>query len=82
MLRDNPVFNSVVNIGVRPTFGGQKRLVEAHLLDVDLDLYDQCITLDFIARLRNEQRFPGIEALKAQIATDVQRARQIFQKEV
>jgi riboflavin kinase/FMN adenylyltransferase len=82
MMHDNHVFNSVVNIGVRPTFGGQKRLVEAHLLDVDLDLYDQYITLDFIARLRNEQRFPGIEALKAQIAADVQQARQILQKEV
>ncbi len=79
---DNHVFNSVVNIGVRPTFGGQKRLVEAHLLDVDIDLYDQRITLNFIARLRDEQRFPGIDALKAQIASDVLRARQILQKEV
>jgi riboflavin kinase / FMN adenylyltransferase len=78
---DNPVYNSVVNIGVRPTFGGQKRLVEAHLLDVDLDLYDQRITIDFIARLRDEQRFAGIDALKAQIASDARQARQILQKE-
>lgn len=79
---DNHVFNSVVNIGVRPTFGGQKLLVEAHLLDIELDLYDQRITLDFIARLRDERRFPGIDALKAQIASDVHQARQILQKEV
>jgi riboflavin kinase / FMN adenylyltransferase len=78
---DSPVYNSVVNVGVRPTFGGHKRLVEAHLLDVDLDLYDQRITLDFIARLRDEQRFAGIDALKTQIASDVQQARQILQKE-
>ena len=78
---DTPVYNSVVNIGVRPTFGGHKRIVEAHLLDVDLDLYDQRITLDFITRLRDEQRFAGIDALKTQIASDVQQARQILQKE-
>ena len=73
-------WNSVVNIGVRPTFGGQQRLVEAHLLDVQLDLYDQRITIDFIARLRNEQRFNGIDALKAQIAVDAQQARLLLQK--
>jgi riboflavin kinase / FMN adenylyltransferase len=73
-------WNSVVNVGVRPTFGGQQRLVEAHLLDVQLDLYDQRITINFIARLRNEQRFNGIDALKAQIAADAQQARQLFQE--
>jgi len=73
-----PVYNGVVNIGVRPTFQGQERRVEAYLLDVDLDLYDQRITIDFIARLRGEQRFPGIEALKAQIGTDVQQARRVL----
>lgn len=78
---NNRVYNSVVNIGVRPTFGGHTRVVEAHLLDVDLDLYDQRITLDFITRLRDEQRFAGIEALKTQIASDVLTARQILQKE-
>ena len=74
------VWNSVVNIGVRPTFGGQQRLVEAHLLDVQLELYDQRITIDFMARLRNEQRFNGIDALKAQIAVDAQQARLLLQK--
>lgn len=73
-----PVYNGVVNIGVRPTFEGQVRRVEAYLLDVDLDLYGQRITIDFIARLRGEQRFSGIEALKAQISTDVQQARRVL----
>jgi riboflavin kinase/FMN adenylyltransferase len=72
------VYNSVVNIGVRPTFNGTERLVEAHLLDVDLDLYEKHLTIEFIARLRSEQRFSGIEALKSQIISDVQRARQIL----
>ncbi len=73
-------WNSVVNIGVRPTFGGQQRMVEAHLLDVQLDLYSQRITIDFIARLRNEQRFNSIDALKTQIAADAQQARLLLQK--
>lgn len=75
-------YKSAVNIGVRPTFDGQTRLVEAHLLDVeDIDLYDHCISIHFIARLRSEQKFAGIEALKAQIAEDVQNARLLLQKD-
>jgi riboflavin kinase/FMN adenylyltransferase len=72
------VYNGVANLGVRPTFDGKERLVEAHLLDVDLDLYDKYITVEFIAHLRGEQRFPGIDALKAQISSDAQQARQIL----
>src|SRR5438270_705441 len=73
-----PVYKGVTNIGIRPTFNGKERLVEAHLLDVDLDLYEKYLELDFIARLRGEQRFPHIEALKAQITADVEQARQIL----
>lgn len=72
------VYNGVVNIGVRPTFNGKERIVEVHLLDVQPDLYDKRITIDFIARLRDEQRFATIDALKSQIATDVQQARQVL----
>ncbi len=75
-------YNSAVNIGVRPTFDGQRLLIEAHLLDVaDIDLYDRCIGVHFIARLRSEQRFAGIDALKAQIAEDVRKARALLQKD-
>ena len=72
------VYNGVANIGVRPTFQGQERRVEVYLLDTDLDLYDRRISIDFMARLRAEQRFSGIEALKAQISADVQQARRIL----
>jgi riboflavin kinase/FMN adenylyltransferase len=74
----SPVYNGVANIGIRPTFNGKERIVEVHLLDVSPDLYDQRLTVGFIARLRDEQRFPGIEALKSQIQSDVQQARQIL----
>lgn len=72
------VYKSVLNLGTRPTFNGKERLVEVHLLDTDLDLYDRKLIVEFIEHLRGEQRFPSIEALKAQISADVQKAHQIF----
>jgi riboflavin kinase/FMN adenylyltransferase len=68
----------VVNVGTRPTFNGKERLVEVHLLDADLDLYDRKLTVKFIEYLRGEQRFPSLDALKAQISADVQKAHQIL----
>ncbi len=73
------MYMGAVNVGVRPQFNGQERLVEAYLLNVQLDLYDKRITVDFIARLRDEQRFESIDALKAQMAADVEQARQFLQ---
>jgi riboflavin kinase/FMN adenylyltransferase len=71
---------AVVNIGFRPTFeGGEARpVVEAHLLDFTGDLYGQTLQLEFAARLRPEQKFPGVEALLAQIRQDIVQARQIL----
>ncbi len=68
----------VTNIGVRPTFDGKERLVEVHLLDVNMDLYGQYLIVEFIQWLRGEQRFAGIDALRAQITADAQQARQIL----
>lgn len=71
--------NAVTNIGVRPTFEAKARpTVEAHLLDFDDDLYGQRLRLDFIARLRPEQKFSGVDALLAQIRRDIENARQIL----
>lgn len=73
------VYNGVVNIGVRPTFNGKERLVEVHLLGVkNVDLYDLYLHVTFIERLRGEQKFSGIDALKEQIALDAQKAQQIL----
>lgn len=70
---------SVVNVGVRPTFDGSGgTVVEAHLLDFEADLYGQTLSLDFLARLRGEQRFDGVAALVAQINQDVEQARRHF----
>ena len=71
---------AVVNIGFRPTFeGGEARpVVEAHLLDFAGDLYDSQVQLEFIARLRPEMKFSGVEALLVQIKQDIVRARQLL----
>jgi len=71
-------YKSVVNIGTRPTFNEKERLVEVHLLDANLDLYDRKLTVEFIEHLRGEQRFPSIDALKVQISADVQKAHYIL----
>lgn len=68
-------FMAVTNIGTRPTFDGQQVRIEPHLLDFDRDIYGETLRLSFEARLRPEQRFSGIDALKAQLAQDVQAAR-------
>ncbi len=69
---------SVVNIGTRPTFDSQEHLVEVHLLDANLNLYDSKLTVEFIEHLRSEQRFSNIDALKVQISADIQKAYHIF----
>ena len=66
---------AVTNIGVRPTFGEQRHTVEAHLVDWSGDLYGQILGVEFVRRLRGEQRFTGIEALLAQIHADIAAAR-------
>jgi riboflavin kinase/FMN adenylyltransferase len=65
----------VMNIGVRPTVDGQKRTIEAHLLDFTGDLYDKPLRVHLVARLRDEQKFAGLDELKAQIGKDVADAR-------
>lgn len=77
---DCPVYMGAANIGIRPMFQVKERLVEVYILDTDQDLYDQHITVDFIARLRDEARFESIEALKAQMARDVEETRQVLQR--
>jgi riboflavin kinase/FMN adenylyltransferase len=69
------IHGAVVNAGVRPTFGEKVFTIEAHVLDFSGDLYGRRARLDFIARLREERTFSGIDALKAQIAADVAAAR-------
>ena len=69
---------AAVNVGVRPTFGtGRAVLVEAYLLDRDVDLYGKTLTVEFLRRLRGERRFASIDALVEQMRIDVARTREL-----
>lgn len=78
IVKDN-IRPAAVNIGTRPTFDSpdKRSHVEAHLLDYDEDLYSQSMTLDFISRLRGEQRFNSVGELIDQINLDIEKTRQI-----
>ena len=71
---------AVTNVGLRPTFtGGQAApRVEAHLLDYSGDLYGKTLKLEFVERLRGEQKFPSVDVLIAQIRSDSEQARGIL----
>jgi riboflavin kinase/FMN adenylyltransferase len=77
---DDNLLPSVTNIGVRPTFGGSKRLVETYILDFEGELLGQKITIDLVDKLRDEERFDTAEKLKAQMIKDVEQARQILKE--
>jgi len=71
---------SVTNIGVRPTFGGGKHLVETYLLDYEGQLHQQRLRIDLLDKLRDEKHFDTAEELRAQIRKDVEQARAILDK--
>lgn len=68
-------YKGVANIGYSPTFDDHLFTVEVHLLDFEGDLYDKKIKVNFVERIRNEQKFSGIDELSEQIRLDIQKAR-------
>ncbi len=74
----SPSRAAVANIGIRPTFGGERESVEVHLLDFSDDLYGHEMRVRFVDRIRDERRFGGADELVGQIARDVERAREIL----
>ena len=70
--------DGVTNIGLKPTFGGERLTVETFLLDAEGDFYGEDLRLDFVARLRGERRFPDADALSRQIDADVALARRLL----
>ena len=69
---------AVTNIGRNPTFDNEHLSIETHVLDFDEDIYGDTIEVSFVQRLRTEKRFDGIDALVAQITSDVALAREIL----
>ncbi|WP_305045105.1 bifunctional riboflavin kinase/FAD synthetase [Geoalkalibacter sp.] len=71
-------YDAVANIGLKPTFGGDALCIEVHLLDFSGNLYGESLRLYFFERLRAEQRFDGVDALREAIRADIARARDIL----
>jgi len=71
-------FSSITNIGMRPTFAEPARTIEAHIFDFDRDIYGAKIRLEIVERIRGERKFESGQALAAQIAEDLKRAKEIL----
>jgi len=69
---------SVSSLGTRPTVSGIEPLLEAHLFDFDGDLYGRRIRVEFVAKLRDEEKFDGLPALVAQMNHDAAQARRLL----
>lgn len=67
---DGRLYRAMLNIGDRPTFAGKVCTVEAHLLGFSGDLYGKTLRVDLRRKLREERRFPNVEALQRQLAED------------
>ena len=77
---DDKKYKAAISIGVNPTFTPEKQIpsVEAYLLDFDRDIYGKELEIEFIARLRNELKFPSVDTLVEQIWRDVEEAKGIL----
>ena len=71
-------YSSITNIGMRPTFGEPERTIEAHIFEFNRDIYGRDIKLEIAERIRPERKFESAQALAAQIASDLQRAKEIL----
>ena len=70
----------VASLGIRPTVNGTEPLLEAHLFDFDGDLYGKRIEVEFVEKLRDEEKFSDLDAMVRQIDRDAQAARQILSR--
>jgi len=77
-LADGRRLNAIANLGVKPTVGENALGLEVHIPGFQGDLYGKTLTFEFTARIRGEQKFPGIDALKQQITNDLAAAAHKF----
>ncbi len=77
-ISDQP-WPAVTSLGVRPMFGGRELLLETHLFAFDGDLYGCRIEVEFVAKLRDEEKFADLDALKMQMDKDAKEARRILE---
>jgi riboflavin kinase/FMN adenylyltransferase len=75
---DGAAHPAATNVGVRPTFGGGHRLIEAYILDFEEDIYGEELTVEFVERLRPELKFDSVDDLVEQMTEDVAATRNIL----
>ena len=76
---DGNVYGAVSNVGITPTVESDRNIkIESHIFDFSEDIYGKIIKIDFVAFLRSEQRFGGVEELKNQIRKDIKKAKEIL----
>ncbi len=73
--------HGMMNVGIRPTFGGSQLTLEAHIFHFDGDIYGQLLLVGFVNRIRGEQKFESPEELAAQLREDEKKVLEIFDKE-
>ena len=75
---DGAWLNGVASVGTRPTVNGTEPLLEVHIFDFDRDIYGAHIQVEFVAKLRDEVRFPDLDTLREQMFADAEQARSIL----
>ena len=70
--------NGIANLGIRPTVGGETPVLEVHLLDFNQKIYGETLEVEFIKKVREEQKFLNLQNLKDQIFKDISAAREYF----
>lgn len=71
-------YQAAVSVGTNPTFSGRTRTVEAFVLDTEADLYGQHVAVDFVSRIRGQEKFDSVQDLVVAMEADTDRARAIL----
>ncbi|MES2517286.1 MAG: bifunctional riboflavin kinase/FAD synthetase [Bacteroidota bacterium] len=74
----NEYFGGMLNIGTRPTVDGTFQTIEVNIFDFDCEIYGENLTVEFLQKIRNEQKFSGLEELKVQISKDKETCKAII----
>ncbi|MDQ3261933.1 MAG: riboflavin kinase, partial [Pseudomonadota bacterium] len=73
---------AVASLGVRPTvMAGAAPMLEVHVLDFNADIYGRRVRVEFLHKLRDEEKYPDLETLRRQIERDVEHARQLLKSD-
>lgn len=75
---DNKILAGVASLGTRPTIGGQRELLEIHIFDFAAKIYGKFLRVEFLQKLRNEEKYPTLDAMVEQIKLDVAQAKDFF----